>query len=251
MIGIYKIENLINGHKYIGQSIDIEDRWKKEKQRAFQPKAHDYNYPLSRAFRKYGIHNFSFEVLEECSKEELNEKEKYWIAYYDTFFQGYNQTLGGEGTITQPKEYIIGIITDLETTNMYHKEIAEKWKVSTELVQGINTGRYWKQVNKNYPLQTQHKTRAQHIANQSTIQQKYYCEDCQAEITKGAKRCVNCASLVARKVERPSSDELYKYLISIKGNFLQASRKFGVSDNAIRKWCKQYGIPHKSSDYKH
>ena len=39
MIGIYKIENLINGHKYIGQSIDIEDRWTKEKQRAFLAKS--------------------------------------------------------------------------------------------------------------------------------------------------------------------------------------------------------------------
>ena len=50
------------------------------------------------------------------------------------------------------KEKIIGVINDLLNTNMLHREIAEKWNISTEMVQGINTGRYWYQENKNYPL---------------------------------------------------------------------------------------------------
>jgi len=47
--------------------------------------------------RKYGIDNFSFEVIEECSLEELNDKEKYWIKYYDSHnsSNGYNLTDGG------------------------------------------------------------------------------------------------------------------------------------------------------------
>ena len=65
-------------------------RWDVEIRDAFDKTNKVYQYPLSRAFRKYGINNFSFEIVEECSKEELNKKEKYWINYYNSFFNGYN-----------------------------------------------------------------------------------------------------------------------------------------------------------------
>ena len=65
-----------------------------------------------KAIRKYGIENFSFEVLEECTAEELDEKEKYWIKYYNTYIgwencQGYNMTIGGSGTRKIDPENII------------------------------------------------------------------------------------------------------------------------------------------------
>lgn len=104
MIGIYKITNLINGQSYIGQSVDIEKRWLKERQSAFNVNNSSYNYPIFCAFRKYGIDNFQFEVLEECLRNQLNEREKYWIAQYDTFYNGYNQTLGGDSHIIVPKK---------------------------------------------------------------------------------------------------------------------------------------------------
>ena len=141
-IGIYKIENVINHKVYIGQSIKIESRWKDEINDAFNENSHSYDYPLQRAIRKHGLADFSFEILEECTQNELNPKEKYWIHKYDSFYNGYNQTLGGDHTKTAPKEKILGIIKDLEETDLYHKEIAEKWDISVEMVQGINTGRY-------------------------------------------------------------------------------------------------------------
>lgn len=252
MIGIYKITNKINNHSYIGQSTDIERRWLDEKRRAFCETDKSYDYPISRAFRKYGIDNFSFEILEECSKEELNQKEKYWISHYDTFFNGYNQTLGGDTTISKPKEKIIGVISDLENTNLYHREIAEKWDLSIEMVQGINTGRYWYQPTKEYPLQTKHKEHSKHKLSSGVVLDKkeYFCSQCHNPITSRAELCVACAHLRSRKVERPGPKELYDYLVKIKGNFSQASRYYGVSDNAIRKWCKSYNIPFKSADYK-
>lgn len=114
MIGIYKIENLVNGKKYIGQSVDIKDRWKEHKQIAFrQTEAAKIceHYPLYCAFRKYGLENFDFSVIEECDEKELNEKEIYWIAYYKTFIQqsnswGYNLTRGGDGNKRLPQEYV-------------------------------------------------------------------------------------------------------------------------------------------------
>ena len=109
MVGIYKITNLINGQSYIGQSINIEKRWAQERQSAFNTNYKSYNYPISRAFRKYGLDNFQFEVLEECLQSQLNEREKDWIIQYDTFYNGYNQTLGGDSHIIAPKETILGI----------------------------------------------------------------------------------------------------------------------------------------------
>ena len=89
-IGIYKITNKINGKSYIGLSSNIEERFKKHRQ--MQGKKVLYS-----AFQKYGIENFDFSIIELCSFDLLSEREKYWIAYYDTYNNGYNATLGGEG----------------------------------------------------------------------------------------------------------------------------------------------------------
>lgn len=92
MIGIYKITNTTNGKCYVGQSRDIEARWAKHLS-AYKSSP---EWELYRAFKKYGIAAFSFEVIEECTIEELNEREIYWIAQFDSFNNGYNMTLGGE-----------------------------------------------------------------------------------------------------------------------------------------------------------
>lgn len=92
MIGIYKITNNVNNKCYIGQSRDIEARWAKHLS-AYKSSP---EWELYRAFKKYGISSFSFEIIEECLIEELNEREIYWIAQYDSFNNGYNMTLGGE-----------------------------------------------------------------------------------------------------------------------------------------------------------
>lgn len=99
--GIYKIENLINAKKYIGQSVNIYKRWKQHKYVAFRKESEEYEKPLYRSIRKYGIENFSFEILELCEPELLNDREIYWIDYYDSYNneKGYNLTIGGNQTI--------------------------------------------------------------------------------------------------------------------------------------------------------
>ena len=94
--GIYKITNKINNKIYIGQSVNIEQRFYTHCSDALY-KA-DNNY-FHNAIRKYGKENFYIEIIEECPEEELNDREIYWISKYnstDTSI-GYNSTLGGEG----------------------------------------------------------------------------------------------------------------------------------------------------------
>lgn len=97
MIGIYIFTNKINGKSYIGQSINIQDRKKQHFYRYKNEKDNGYNSAIHSAFRKYGWENFSFEVLEECSLEELDAKEIYWISKKNTLVpNGYNILSGGQ-----------------------------------------------------------------------------------------------------------------------------------------------------------
>lgn len=95
MIGIYCIENLLDGKKYIGQSINTEYRMKKHKE-ALRAGRHP-NEHLQRAWDKYGEQSFSFSTIEECEEEKTDEREIFYISRYRTANDkyGYNHELGG------------------------------------------------------------------------------------------------------------------------------------------------------------
>lgn len=116
MIGIYKITNKINQKIYIGQSIDIIERWKQHNYKAFNQKEIAYNSAIHSAFRKYGVENFSLEILEECTVQELDEKEKYWIEKLDSLVpNGYNILKGGQ--TTKASRFCLNCGTHLNNTN--------------------------------------------------------------------------------------------------------------------------------------
>ena len=76
---------------------------------------------------------------------------------------------------------------------------------------------------------------------------KYYCKNCGKQISsKEATYCKDCLNILQRTVERPSREEL-KNLIRSK-SFVKIGEQYGVSDNAIRKWCKKENLPFKVSD---
>lgn len=106
---IYKITNHTNQKSYIGKTErEISIRWK-EHLKNIERLQH---LPLYKALKKYGIENFSIEILEECEDLFLDEQEIYWINYYQTYNsrQGYNCTGGGEGGIKNYDEQIINEI---------------------------------------------------------------------------------------------------------------------------------------------
>lgn len=87
--GIYKITNIENQMCYVGQAVDIADRWRQHIKRGLGAEAPTKNklYP---AMKTFGVENFTFEVVEECSKAELNDKEDYWQNYYKAKEFGYS-----------------------------------------------------------------------------------------------------------------------------------------------------------------
>lgn len=95
MIGIYCITNKITGEKYVGQSIDIEYR-KQQHYYNYKYKGSEPNKALYIAMRQYGPENFIFSILEECTIQELNEKEVFWIKNLDSYHHGYNMNIGGD-----------------------------------------------------------------------------------------------------------------------------------------------------------
>lgn len=88
MAFIYKITNDINDKVYIGMTTrDVAIRWKEHLRHSSQL--------IDSAIQELGKEHFSIETIEECSEEEVDDKEIYWINFYDSFNNGYNVTLGG------------------------------------------------------------------------------------------------------------------------------------------------------------
>lgn len=147
--GIYRIENLINHQSYVGQAIDIYDRWVQHKWELNTGRHH--NKHLLRAWNKYGCENFEFTIIEECPRVDLNSREIYWIEYYDSFNNGYNQTKGGDGCLGK-------IYTDEEREKLgnpilqidYNGNVVKRWPtiVCAAEVLNINKRQIWNCANR-------------------------------------------------------------------------------------------------------
>lgn len=247
MIGIYKITNLINGHSYIGQSLNIEKRWKNHQIAAFNSKDESYSYPLYRAIRKYGIENFSFEVIEECDYQSLNEKEMYYIKLYNTYNDGYNQTLGGDCATHSSKlsvDQVKEIQGKLLTQKCTLRGLAAEYGVHVDTIRDINNGTTWSYLNPElkFPL---------YISVKSPLYQNVHtiCPACGKTKSAKATKCQDC-SAKERRLHWPLKEDLYNKLIELKGNFTHVGKFYNVTDNNVRKWCRAYGLPSHSVDYK-
>ncbi len=152
---IYLIKNKINGKVYVGQSLHPQQRFKE----------HCYNNVNSiihKAIKKYGRENFEFVVLEK-NVLNYNEREKYWINFYNSIVpHGYNITEGGENPpvlkgICNPcsllsYEQIIKIKNDLKNTSLSYSQLGEKYKVSKKTILRINHGISYYKEGEIFPL---------------------------------------------------------------------------------------------------
>lgn len=172
MVVIYKFTNKINNKSYIGQTKDFQKRYNAHKSTANNPKSNDYNVPFHNAIRKYGIENFNYEILEEISENEnqtfIDEREKYFISYFQTLTtqNGYNVSQGGQGfspkqlsfeerikksSLFKPEEII-----DIQNRLINDEEFDEIEKIYPQLnrsyLLNINCGLNFKNDKLDYPL---------------------------------------------------------------------------------------------------
>jgi group I intron endonuclease len=94
--GVYKITNIINKQCYVGISLNIFKRWNTHINNVYNDNCPESDKALYKAMRKYGIENFTFQIIEFCSENELQQKEIQWINHFNSYKDGYNETVGGD-----------------------------------------------------------------------------------------------------------------------------------------------------------
>lgn len=147
MIGIYKITKINNGKSYIGKSNNIERRFKEH-----QTKGTISRIPVDAAIKKYGINAFTYEIIEECPLDKLNEREQYWIKYYNTKNNGYNCNDGGDSATygennghSKLTEQDVIEIRKAYNNHLKQKDVYKKYenKISFRYFQNLWQGRSW------------------------------------------------------------------------------------------------------------
>lgn len=130
MAYIYQIINDINNKIYIGKTeFSIDKRFKEHCSDAF--KERNEKRPLYSAMRKYGIEHFHIELIEETDNPE--EREKYWIEQKQSFKNGYNATLGGDGKKYLDYDLIIASYKEIKSI----KDTAISLGISSDSVSNI------------------------------------------------------------------------------------------------------------------
>lgn len=162
MYYIYKIENLINHKKYIGLTNNLSRR----KARHFTDlycERHDNSF-LQKEFKQYGKENFSFEKIFEgdIDYKQISEKEKEYIKYYDSYWNGYNQNEGGNfgpsnGGSHLTKTDVLNILAATEFMKRPGTILGTMFEVSNTTIMRVKNGtnhceiyeEYWKMDEKN------------------------------------------------------------------------------------------------------
>ena len=240
--GIYMIKNIINGKMYIGKSFDIKKRWANHRYE-LNKGAHVNNH-LQSAWNKYGECSFEFIIIEECSEEELNNKEIYWIKTLDTYHNGYNQTEGGEGTHL-PEEIKIKI--GAASKNWWSN--SENKNKMSEARKG--DGSFW--YGKTFPEDMVQKLSDAHKNPSDEIRKKYseshkgksLSEETKCKISQSSKGRVLSEETKKKISESKTGKNNPKarvvYCIELDEYFwsaIEAHNKYGISVSGICSCCR-------------
>ena len=151
---IYIITNQINNKVYIGQTLlSLEERFRQHyKESSYETKQ---KRPLYSAIRKYGIINFSIQLIDECEETELDMKEKFWIAEYNSYLNGYNATTGGDGRSNYDWDSVIESYSRLGSVPLVSQEIGCSYETVRDILKRNSIKREYSNERKTYLPQKQ------------------------------------------------------------------------------------------------
>lgn len=133
---IYKITNTINGKSYIGQTIqNVKERFYQHC--ATKCSKAVSNMAIHRAIKKYGKSNFTVEVIEEIDSANLNDRERYWIKYYNSYNNGYNSTKGGQDGCKPFKDLGVESIIKEYNTGKSLRTLGTIFKVDKQTIKDL------------------------------------------------------------------------------------------------------------------
>jgi len=211
--GIYKIENQKTHQVYIGQAYNVPRRLRTHKT------TYSSAQLIDKDIKKYGVDNFSYELIEECSIEQLDEKEKYWIGYYNSFENGYNQTRGGSGASDCGNKLTLESVQQiyelLLNSSMTQHEIAILFGVGDDTISEINHGLTRIQPGYTFPLRKK-------IKSQKTVHVSFFLTE----------------------------EQLIQDFIELK-SFAAIGRKYNVSSHPVRDIANKYGYTAESLKIKY
>ena len=211
----------INKIVYVGQTVNLNNRhYRHIKIDPYDDTLKEYNYPLSRGIRKYGENNYELIILEKgLLRKQLNERERYWIKYYNTYYDGYNQSLGGSNPvmIKHDEEEIDKVIDLLKNTTLSFQKIADECQISLTHVYNINTGQRRKRDNIEYPIRS--------------------------SLAKGTRGI---------KFSQQECEEIHNFILNNpKKTFKEIAKKYNCSDWTIRQINKGATKAYKLEKYKY
>lgn len=133
---IYKITNKINGKSYIGQTIqNVKERFYQHC--ATKCSQAILNMVIHKAINKYGKSNFTIEVIEEIDSTNLNDRERYWIKYYNSYNNGYNSTKGGQDGCKPFKDLDVESIIKEYNTGKSLRTLGTIFKVDKQTIKDL------------------------------------------------------------------------------------------------------------------
>ena len=133
---IYKITNTINSKSYIGQTIqNVKERFYQHC--ATKCSKAVSNMAIHRAIKKYGKSNFTVEVIEEIDSANLNDRERYWIKYYNSYNNGYNSTKGGQEGCKPFKDLDVESIIKEYNTGKSLRTLGTIFKVDKQTIKDL------------------------------------------------------------------------------------------------------------------
>lgn len=229
---IYKITNDINNKVYIGQTIrSLSQRWSEHKHSACHLK-NNSNY-LYNAMNCYGIEHFKIELIEECENSLLNNREKYWIQYFDSLYNGYNATPGGESCPPSRSKPVDQI--DINTNQVIHtfknaREVERELGIANQYVS--DACNYKKSIVNGYKWEfhnLEDKNKAKEKFSQKKRQQNYvssqvYCK----ELNKFFKN-ISEAALYIKSYLNLENTNIHTIYNSIRRSIIKGIHSYGYT----------------------